>query len=243
MAEKARLKSEEETKKKQEEEPKDTIVTEKPQAEDTTKVRVKAKEVQQEKTAPEIQESKERNQGIIFRVQIAASRAPLDDHFLDAIYPGSKTIQMNRGNGWYRYSIGSCPTYYHANRLKHYIDVRGAFEVIYKDDERLDAWKLKDKYKLCQPVRVTNQLPGGERLHFKVQVAASREKLSKKMLQTIYCGEYEIYESYEEGWYKYSVGTFENYRLAADLRDKICTPGAFVVAYDKKNKISIHLAR
>jgi len=175
----------------------------------------------------------------VFRVQIAASRTPIPDEMLNSYYTGSKKIYMNKGEGWYRYSIGNCPTYKHAYRLKKMIDVEGAFEVFYKNGERLIAYNLRSDYNNCQMVRIVNELPEIGEIRYKVQVAASRVKMTKAEIREIYCGKHKVYEALEEGWYKYSIGFFENYNEALQLRDNICTPGAFVVAYKNSQKVTI----
>lgn len=102
---------------------------------------------------------------IVYRVQIAAARIPLDESKLNSIYSGVKEVQLNRGNGWYRYSVGNCRTYYHARRLKKHIQVKGAFVVAYQDGERLNAYNMKTYPKTCPSLTITRDIsePPGRR--------------------------------------------------------------------------------
>ncbi len=210
-----------------------------PETETEIEESAEEKQKKTETVAPGIQEKNEKPDEVIFRVQIAASRVPLDEKKLQQIYAGNKRIVKNYGDGWHRYSIGLCQAYEHATRLKKSIDVEGAFEVAYKGNQRLNAYRIKNQYKQCPKINITNTLPKNPALIFKVQIAASRNKLSPTKLSQIYCGDRIVYESSEEQWYKYSVGNFRNYADASGLRDIICTPGAFVVAYKNGKKTSI----
>jgi hypothetical protein len=73
---------------------------------------------------------------------------------------------------------------------------------------------------------------------FMVQIAASKVVLSKGKLASIYKKTNDIQRVYTEGYYKYRVGNFKNYKEAAAFRDqckKSGAPDAFVVVYDKNN--------
>jgi hypothetical protein len=208
-------------------EPEEQVIAEKEQAQPPVK------------TPPE---NMAETRDIIFRVQIAASRVPLTHEKLNSIYPGKKEIIKNFGDGWHRYSIGICSSFEQATRLKNAIDVNGAFEVAYKGNQRLNAYKLKEEYSQCSRIQITNSLPAKPEFIFKVQVAASKTKISQTELAKIYCGNLSVYEVFEDPWYRYSIGNFEDYSEALRLRDRICTPGAFVVAYKNGSKIPVRRA-
>jgi hypothetical protein len=195
------------------------------------------------KSKPKITESKPSpsalSSDIVFKVQIAADRIVLNDNKLKSIYSGVKEIEMNKGNGWYRYSVGNCPTYYHAERLKKYVNVRGAFVVAYKEGKRLNAYKFRNKAGQCTDIQSVNNPPRGEDIVFAVQIAASINQLNKNDLRAIYCGNRTINEFREDQWYKYSVGSFPEYDDAYELKRTICVPGAFIVAFKNDMKISV----
>jgi len=181
-------------------------------------------------------------EGVTFKVQIAADRIQLDDQRLKGIYNGVKKVELNKGEGWYRYSIGHCPTYFHAKQLRRKTGVRGAFVVAYKNGQRLNAYKLRSSRVQCPQLRLTEFNGNQNQITFAVQVSASSRKLTKHDLKFIYCGDHSVHEHHTGQWYKYAVGSFSNYEQAAALKKTICVPGAFVVAYKGTRQIDIKQA-
>ncbi|MGD2036135.1 MAG: OmpA family protein [Bacteroidales bacterium] len=76
--------------------------------------------------------------GTVFRLQIAASRIPLDEPFLRKIYKGPRDIFMFREEGWYKYAIGDFSSYYKANAVRKQCGVKGAFIAAYEDNSKLE---------------------------------------------------------------------------------------------------------
>ena len=177
---------------------------------------------------------------VIYRVQIASDRVRLGPSKLDSIYPGVKKIFENRGEGWYRYSIGNCPTYYHARKLKNHTPVRGDWVVAYKNNKRLNAYNMKTRPDVCPPltIRRNDEVPGDGPV-FRVQIAASTNRISEEALKYIYCGNRDIFEVRDGRFYTYSVGSFSRYEDAAALKRSICVPGAFVVAFRNGRPVDV----
>jgi hypothetical protein len=75
---------------------------------------------------------------------------------------------------------------------------------------------------------------------YQVQIAACRSQLSKSYLNAIYKGPEIPIETFENNWYKYSVGSFLSYRSAKKFRDNCSVNGAFVVAFCNGRKININ---
>jgi hypothetical protein len=76
---------------------------------------------------------------------------------------------------------------------------------------------------------------------FKVQIAASRVQMSQQVLKGIYSGNEEIVESFEDKWFKYTIGQFMSYNDARNCRDRINVKGAFVIAYLNGKRMKIPL--
>jgi hypothetical protein len=177
-------------------------------------------------------------EGLTFKVQIAADRIKMSDSELDEIYSGPKKIQMNKGEGWYRYSVCNCPSYYHAAQIRKNLNVKGAFVVVYKDGKRYNAYRYRNEMR-CPDIRIRKELEKSSSVIFKVQIAASSFQLTEDGLKYIYCGSSDVLEYRENGWYKYAVGSFPSYDEASRLKGEICVPGAFVVAFRNGKKISV----
>lgn len=180
--------------------------------------------------------------GLHYRVQIAESSSPLPTLRLDSIYPGRKNILLLEEEGLYRYMIGHCPTYHHADSLRKYINISGASVVAYRDQKRLDAGANQTSPDQCPPLRMTEGLPADSGLVYSVQVAASQNRMTPGQLKYIYCGNLPVYVSWEKPFYRYLVGSFDNYRAASRLQSTVCVPGTFVVAYRNGQRINIREA-
>jgi hypothetical protein len=63
--------------------------------------------------------------------------------------------------------------------------------------------------------------------------------VDKKTLSGIYNGAEKIDELKEDGWYKYAIGIYQNYKSARKMRDELSIPGAFVIAYVNGKRIKI----
>ena len=74
---------------------------------------------------------------------------------------------------------------------------------------------------------------------FRVQIAASKRPIPPAQLQKIYSAGGTIYTNVEDGWYKYSVGMFDNYHDAKKFKINIGVKDAFVVAYKNNHRINI----
>ncbi|QQS51311.1 MAG: hypothetical protein IPM71_00890 [Bacteroidota bacterium] len=83
--------------------------------------------------------------------------------------------------------------------------------------------------------------PAMEPIVFYVQIAAHTEPMPMEYIREhIYAGNYEIREVYEGNWYKYSIGTFDNFNDAKALLTSSRVQKAFVVAYQNGQKLTIH---
>lgn len=74
---------------------------------------------------------------------------------------------------------------------------------------------------------------------FRVQIMAMRRQASKKELIGIYTGEQEIFEKYEDGWYKYSIGSFKSYEAAKSFCTADGIEGSFITVYKNGKRIAV----
>ncbi len=178
--------------------------------------------------------------GAIYKVQIAANSSPLSQHHLKKVYDGNKKVQMVSEDGWYKYSIGDFNSYEEAEEFKRSLKITDAFVVAYTDNKKVDMLvSNKDSQSSKKPTTDS----GIKGLIFKVQIAASKNKLSDAYLKEIYEGNETIGMLTEDNWYKYSLGNFNKYDQALDLKNQINIHGAFIVAYQNGVKVPLHLAK
>jgi hypothetical protein len=89
-----------------------------------------------------IRKELEKSSSVIFKVQIAASSFQLTEDGLKYIYCGSSDVLEYRENGWYKYAVGSFPSYDEASRLKGEICVPGAFVVAFRNGKKISVTEI-----------------------------------------------------------------------------------------------------
>lgn len=74
---------------------------------------------------------------------------------------------------------------------------------------------------------------------YRLQIAACRDKLSPQELKRRCSKIEDVVLTFEDDWYKYTIGSFSDYKSARELRDRSNIKGAFVVAYLNGKRIHI----
>ncbi len=90
--------------------------------------------------------------GVEFRVQIAASRVPLETGKLKMIYQGEHPVEMIMEDGWHKYQLAGVPYYADAIHLLRKVNIPGAFVVAYKNGIKL---KLAEAVKSAKELEET----------------------------------------------------------------------------------------
>ncbi|MBN1187171.1 MAG: hypothetical protein JXB49_33140 [Bacteroidales bacterium] len=76
------------------------------------------------------------------------------------------------------------------------------------------------------------------RISFRVQIAAHRKPLSRQYLRTLYKGNEKIFMIQEEGWYKYSIGSyFTKLDEAQQVLNACNVKDAFITCYQYGQKL------
>ncbi|MFW6328256.1 MAG: hypothetical protein ACOC2F_08105, partial [Bacteroidota bacterium] len=77
-------------------------------------------------------------EGMIYFVQIAASKVPVTGSLIKNIYTGSQPVYEFHENGWYKYRLVGGNSYNEATRLSKQTGVKGAFVVSYYNGKRIN---------------------------------------------------------------------------------------------------------
>ncbi len=78
---------------------------------------------------------------------------------------------------------------------------------------------------------------------FRVQIVAHTIKMDESYIrENVYMGNEPIKEIYDDKWYKYSIGKFDNFREADALLKSCRVNKAFIVAYQDGKKLTIKTA-
>ena len=81
-------------------------------------------------------------------------------------------------------------------------------------------------------------LPTDENIIYRVQLAANRSELTQRALQRIYYGNKQVDMIMEDGWFKYSIGDFDDFKSADKFRSQCGVKNAFIVAYRKGTRFT-----
>ncbi len=176
---------------------------------------------------------------ISYRVQITAilkNRVPVDQ--IIKKFNLNDSVREDFHKGWFKYSIGNFPDYYEAKKFRDKLisenKTYGAFVVMVKDDIRMDDMDTIQKETV--PTFQLNQ-----KVSYRVQIRASATQISINELKTQLNIAEDIIEEFDNNYYKYTVGNFENYDDAKNVFARIKTidkiTDAFIVTYFGNKRI------
>ena len=176
-----------------------------------------------------------------YMVQVAACKVPLDDKTIKGIYNGPEMVSESYEDGWYKYIIGKFSTYSSARSLRDQTKVPGAFVIAYLNGKRIKITPASTGPRTAQFYAEYSKY-NPENIVFRLQIAASKIKLSQQHLKNIYDGPVQIDERYEDGWFRYSLRAGKNIEEARVFTDKVNIPGSFITAYHLDEKIDLMVA-
>lgn len=78
---------------------------------------------------------------------------------------------------------------------------------------------------------------------YKVQVMASRRLATHRELRKKYKGKLSVHKSFEDNWYKYTIGEYKTYAEAKAVKQGCNVCDSFVVAYIDHQRVNIKIAK
>ncbi|MBN1116270.1 MAG: SPOR domain-containing protein [Bacteroidales bacterium] len=169
-----------------------------------------------------------------FRVQVAASRNPLSQSQIKAIYSGNLTVVEIRENNYYKYQITGFKTIPEAQKVCSASNVPNAY---------IEAYTSYKPASLAQAASETmtestnSKTLSGNDVHFAVQVAATKVRLAPVKLKAIYPDTDQLNVVFEDGWYKYQIYAGNKMDQALIILKNCGVKDAFMVAYSNGEKI------
>jgi len=189
--------------------------------------------------------------GLIFKVQIAASKVPLSIEKLRTIYPSNEIINNEKDGEWYKYSVGYFSSYEKAFEYKQKTGVRGAFIIAYRD-----GVKIKDITEVAttanftnnttnnsnQNQNVNNQKTNNVKLdnnaqstgtEYRVQIGSTKNAATEEEIKIMNPTKMPVKTIQSNGWYKYTIGTFATTEAAQKFltQNNISPARAYIVKY------------
>ncbi len=178
-----------------------------------------------------------------FRVQVAASKAPMSLSQLKAVYLGEYSILEYKEGNFYKYQIKGFRLFTDAQAVCSSSGVENAYIMAYMGASSVPLIEaVKEARNLEQEVKKVGRLKALQSIEFSVQVAASRVRLLQEQLESIYSGTYDISIIFEEGWYKYQILAGNDLKFALDALETCGVRKAFLVAYKNGKKIKLYKA-
>jgi hypothetical protein len=92
---------------------------------------------------------------------------------------------------------------------------------------------------------VTKMTGGQAGVVFRVQILATHKNVATNTISTLYAMTEPINAEMHEGWHKYTIGGFNQYKEARDKRETVSTKGItgpFVTAYNNGSRITVQEA-
>jgi hypothetical protein len=181
--------------------------------------------------------------GLLFRIQVAASRIPLTMGQFERIYPGKYPVEMIFEEGWFKYQFIGVRLYSDALKIIQNVTSAGAFIVSYEDGTKTNlADAVKRSNELQEVVQAKGRKGNIDEIEYHLQLAASRTAMRQDELYRIYSGPEPVSVILEDGWFKYHLKA-GNSSEAADQFKKTCNiEKAFIVPYRRAAKIQYYEA-
>ncbi len=110
-----------------------------------------------------------------------------------------------------------------------------------------EATAKNEKKKKNTETSLTNTPSASNGVNFRVQVCAGHEQVPSTHFDKTYkFSEEQIFTENHEGWIKYTIGGFTEYKSARDRREQVTAgysfPGPFVSAYNNGSRITVQEA-
>ncbi|MCW3785687.1 hypothetical protein [Plebeiibacterium sediminum] len=99
--------------------------------------------------------------------------------------------------------------------------------------------KATEEPKETKPSTAINK--DSDEIYFTVQILADKKPVPNERIKKVYNGNLEIIENQGDGWYRYSLGKYNNYTAAKKALQNANVKG-YVVAYKNKTRISVREA-
>lgn len=180
-------------------------------------------------------------EGMLFRVQVAASKVPLRTSELSRVYKGNFPIEIIMEDGWYKYQIMGVRLYSDARRILE--NCGGGFIVAYNNGAKIalrDA--ISSNREIESLVNRSGRRGNVKDAEYHVQLAASRNPMPDTELSDLYKGGEQVFVIIENGWYKYHLKAGNSFELAQKLKQNCNVNGAFIVGYVRAERADLRRA-
>jgi opacity protein-like surface antigen len=217
------------------------------------------KDINIKDTSNKIVESDKYISSIIYKIQIAASRQPVNKKILTDYYNINIPVDEKLfSDGWYRYTIGDFSDPCDAITLRKSIPDNGkgeeVFIVPYIDGVRMlpnvfePILLSKNYYSTPEKVieHTTDFKIKESKVFFSVQVFASKDRMGIPIVCSSLPIHGNLIETYSDGYYKYCLGSFSDYAAVKKYLTEVkssLNKKSFIVAFKDGKPIHVLFAK
>lgn len=174
---------------------------------------------------------------VLFRIQIAANKAPFTFADLKKIYPGNYPIEIVFESGWYKYQFIGVPMFSDASKILKESALKEAFVVAYrKTSKQIITEAIKNNRELEKRIQAEgrNGLIGEVQYH--LQLTTSKTFLKPEEVAKLYRGPEPVLVIMENGFYAYHLNAGYSLQNALALKEQAGLNNAVIVAYKNARK-------
>lgn len=176
--------------------------------------------------------------GLLFRIQVAASRVPITVGQLKQIYGGNYPVEVVVEEGWYKYQFIGVRLYADAVQIIKHVTTPGAFIVAYENGSKVNlAESVQKSRELERTVSTQGRKGIIDDIEFHLQLAASRTAMKPDEIKSLYSGPEPVSVILEDGWYKYHLKAGNSPEMAEQFKQTCGVIRAFIVPYRRAAKI------
>ncbi len=175
---------------------------------------------------------------VLFRIQIAANKAPFTFADLKKISPGNYPVEIVSEAGWYKYQFIGVPMFSDASRILKEAAVTGAFVVAYQKTTKQNiAEAVKSNRELEKRIQAEGRNGLIQEVQYHVELATSKTFLKPEDVAKLYRGTEPVLVIMENGLYTYHLRAGYTLQDALDLKEQIGLNNASIVAYKNAKKV------
>jgi hypothetical protein len=175
---------------------------------------------------------------VLFRIQIAANKAPFTFADLKKICPGNYPVEIVSELGWYKYQFIGVPLFSDASRILKEAAVKGAFVVAYqKTSKQIIAGAVQTNRELEKRIQAEGRNGLIQEVQYHVELTTSKTFLKPEDVAKLYHGPEPVLVVMENGLYSYHLRAGYTLQDALDLKEKIGLKNAAIVGYKNAKKV------
>jgi hypothetical protein len=168
----------------------------------------------------------------IYKIQIAASKNPLNQQALSNIYSGEKQISQEKENGWYKYAIGNFNSYKNAVEYCRTLQNKNFFVKGYKNGVKFYPYaKEQNKFNTALNIE-RNKRIGQDKIVYGIQIASATKPVATNVLKLLYHGTSTVYETRVDDYYAYITNLSSGLMEVKEALNQMDIPSAFIVKYE-----------